>query len=713
MDTGGPHQLSKGCCGSLSPGRQALCHWWLWWHYVPEWGWMLWPSDQWVVKGMCNIIINQILEFLTYFLTILTIMLQAAALCTGRAGACVVHLKTSWLGDPHLAHPGCTDTEYPFLQAHGWFTYKCPCDLLQQQQTKHYKTASTSTEPTPSCRAVCANCDVPRRSTPPAHIGFHRTASPVGAVGGVGYSPPGRNSASPPKSGHASPRAGGSPRSSIHSPSSKAVSPLHSNAHSPPCSGTSSPRGSPRFSPGSPQVVSPPRSLSEGPGISRLVSTASGPGGVMHLSNMTVVNVPRGNMPYNRALVPSASADTITCRHHMALEDPYVNLNPCYKSTTPPEDVLGYPIMTQPMSFVEFTPASLPSLPEATEKCEHAPPRSSTAPNVRGLDEDLTESDLWQQRGLSPRASWAGPETCTDDPLAHCMSTSASWHIYDEVYIPARTVSPEPPERSSSLPQQPIYEPVLRASRPRLDMFGQRIPQRSMSQQAVYNCTPAGYQLRGSTPAIRMDETDSPRGAYALPAPAWAPPSPVSPPYAEVWVPQIQPKQSASFINTPSAKPSQGRLSQSCEHLSSMLSGASISGAKPAIQPSGAPVGPTCSIASHAGAHGAPSAGNPSHVPSGSQATGCTVCLPSTDRGQPCSSYPGASLASNAPTSAVATPAHCSSTTDVTPDEIDAASADYSVAAKNGNTSKRRCPTPPRVLSPSVDNYQCQDIADI
>ena len=33
-------------------------------------------------------------------------LLQVDSLCTGRAGACVVHLKNSWLADPHLALPG-------------------------------------------------------------------------------------------------------------------------------------------------------------------------------------------------------------------------------------------------------------------------------------------------------------------------------------------------------------------------------------------------------------------------------------------------------------------------------------------------------------------------------------------------------------------------------------------------------------------------------
>ena len=611
-----------------------------------------------------------------------------------------------------MAHPGCSDFEYPLLMSHGWFTPKCPCDILQQQQTKHYKTTSTSTESSPSYRTSCANCDVPRRSTPPAYIGFYRNGSPVqGAVGGVGCSSPNRTTGSP--------RPGGSPRSCGHSPPSKAVSPLHSAAvtpgPSPPRSGTSSPRSGPsppRFSPGSPQVAASSRSLVEGPVVSRLVaSSGPGNGAVLHLTNMTtVVNMPRGSMPYNRQMVPSASADTITCRHHMAVnnEDPYVNLNPCYKSTTPTEEVLGpYPIMTQPMSMVEFAPASLPSLPEAAEK-ESAPPRSSTAPNVRGLDEELTESDLWQQRGLSPRASWSGPDTATEDPLAACMSTSASWHIYDEVYIPVRAKSPEVPERSSSLPQQPIYEPVLRktttrTSIPRFEMFNQRVPQRSMSQQAVYAGSPQSnyHHFRGSAPAIKTE--DQVDGLMRNPSPVpddheyevWTPGigMPVSPPYAEVWIPQVPNKLSTSFTAQQQKRPTgQKRLSQSCEQLSSGVLSASTS-------PNSGTV-PCCTVPRYQ----VPEM-EPYELPQPTYALSNPPTNPSTN---PPTNQPTNTLKSHAATNTAT-------------DEPEGACAALSEPPqleepKNGNgkkTSKQRCPTPPRVLSPSVDNYKYRDIADI
>ncbi len=143
----------------------------------------------------------------------------------------------------------------------------------------------------------------------------------------------------------------------------------------------------------------------------------------------------------------------------------YVNFNPGYKCVTPTDDIVRYVMPAPPVA--DSAPASLSSLRHAgTSRDSHGglprgggaivPPRSSTAPNVRGL-EDFTsagacavaEDALWQPR--SPRASWAGPAT-TD---------AADFHVYDEVYIP-RVPSP-PPVRSSSLQNSPLSNPSTRS----------------------------------------------------------------------------------------------------------------------------------------------------------------------------------------------------------------------------------------------------------
>ncbi len=421
---------------------------------------------------------------------------------------------------------------------HGWFGAKCPCDPYQQQQTKHYKTISTSTQPTPSNKIACSNCAVPRRTSPPANLSrFYGTS---------GKHNPGNRSPPPAYSVTCRPLSNGSPPPAYRPPStgtppgmkSSGSFPSPKNGNSPPC------------------------------GVAT-VSTGVGTCVSIAIDGSTVTEA------MSRAIVPSASVDLIDLRSDDT--DQYATFNPCYKSTTPPEDVVPYPILTQPMPLLEGAPASMPSLQEFAPKPEILPPRSLTAPNVRGLD-DLSESGLWQPRGRSPRSSWAGP--ATSNSSTHYVSQQGPWPIYDEVYIPPRGVSPEPPIRTASLPQAAQSHNQTKPKKgdiekgacaagatatsrsmsqiPRLEMLTQTtrigLHQRSVSQQTVAGANAGNsYAL---SPSIKVDcGTSTPTSG------------------TEVWVPQIQHKQSQSFEGLTAKEEqkhnsrSRNRLTQSCEHL--------------------------------------------------------------------------------------------------------------------------------------------------
>ena len=272
----------------------------------------------------------------------------------------------------------------------------------------------------------------------------------------------------------------------------------------------------------------------------------------------------------------------------------YCTINPCYKSSTPPEDVaVSYPLLLQPLSLLDATPASLPSL----QFCRHPdviPPRSSTAPNVRGLEE-VTES-MAQLHTQSPRASWAGPcrSSCSSpgspaNPRRRHDPSAGKWPIYDEVYIP-HCPSPDLPVRSSSLlpvgqkPEVPAKPKRLecgsRSHIPRMDgarpvCGSPRLQQRSVSQQAMHmgasSLRCSSHKLHQcSTPSLHCCDSHPPGAVGGMRA-CINSPSPVR----EVWIPQIQHQQSASFTGLPPAEEDthhQHRLSQSCEQLSQQQS---------------------------------------------------------------------------------------------------------------------------------------------
>lgn len=300
----------------------------------------------------------------------------------------------------------------------------------------------------------------------------------------------------------------------------------------------------------------------------------------------------------------------------------YVNVNPGYKSMTPPDDVVRYVMPSPPV--LESAPASLTSLRHAgtggggagagtPQQPDIVPPRSLTAPNVRGLEDTAdSEGALWQPR--SPRASWAGPQTSSSSSH-HYYRDSPEFHVYDEVYIP-RMPSPPPP-RSASLQNSPLSLPATRNSRVAKNLSSglsravSHIPvpcstestaggstkasasasassspssshgaleRRSGSFQAMHHGG-SGVGASGSASSGSPSSSPSPTSAAAgkqhhhhssssSRRQSKESPSP-SKNYVEVWIPQIAHRQSASFAGlTPKEEQKhQSRLSQSCEQL--------------------------------------------------------------------------------------------------------------------------------------------------
>ena len=385
-----------------------------------------------------------------------------------------------------------------------------------------------------------------------------------------------------------------------------------------------------------PRRISPPGSrppVAPRPAIITRAIAASGspprslprPGVAMPAMGTSALNSNGNPSSCEGHLVASTSIDLIDLSD---VSDHYANFNPCYKSSTPPEEAPQYTLVHK-----NHSEGGVPSLQEynASGRPDVLPPRSSTAPNVCGL-EDLFEKELWKPR--SPRASWAGPSTTQQEE---------EFHIYDEVYVP-RTPPVEPPPRTSSL--QPAKPKRTSSLRPPLQQSEQttnnpRLQQRSASQHTVHlgaHGNGAGSQQRSPSPLTRPPEAGSPSGganeggsspvttcggaiggAGGVTGGALGVSSSGSSPVTDVWVPQIKHKQSASFAGLtaeedPQAQhPRRSRLSQSCEQL------------------------------------------------------------PSVSQPQPQGTSTG----------------------------------------RLNRRTKRRCPTPPRVLSPSLENFKCELIADI
>ena len=272
--------------------------------------------------------------------------LQIGSLCTGRAGACVVHLRSSWRLEPHLVPstlpPGCTETEFHYLISHGWYTSKCPCERIPKQQgEKTYRTTSTSTEPSHNQRSLtCVNCD--------------------------------------------------------HVPSAKR-----------PASSSSSPSPSPSPSGSSQHLVQH---------VYEEIGAVGGAASTQHC---------------RRVLVTSTSIDFIDLND----DDRYANVNPGYKSTTPPEDItVQYPALSQPFPFDPSMASCLPTVEELSEGPDvRVLPASSSTRSV-GQVEEYIRSGGCRQASVSPRSSWSGPEAVHKSPPpphAHVKSVSSPCGFLD------------------------------------------------------------------------------------------------------------------------------------------------------------------------------------------------------------------------------------------------------------------------------------------
>ncbi len=240
-------------------------------------------------------------------------------------------------------------------------------------------------------------------------------------------------------------------------------------------------------------------------------------------------------------LTASTSIDLIDLSSEPSNSNLYANFNPGYKNTTPPDDItVQYPVISAPM--LESAPTSLLSLHQPDNDC--TPPRSLTEPNVRRW-EDLVESELWQPR--SPRASWAGPTTCPESP---------EFNIYGEVNVPG-SPGPSPLRCCSPLTQINTRARVKGSSglhRPLSSIQFYKNEEGLKKRSVSYHTMQCGHSSSAISKTQKKNAS-SPRQNYA-----------------EVWIPQISHRQSASFAElTPDGElktsDNEARLTQSCEQL--------------------------------------------------------------------------------------------------------------------------------------------------
>jgi len=424
----------------------------------------------------------------------------------------------------------------------------------------------------------------------------------------------------------------------------------------------------------------------------------------------------------------------------------YFTVNPSYSCITPPEDQTSssscYPLLLAPRCLLEATASTSTSSSQqsgVTQPRElrdsNAPPRSSTAPNVHGLQE-ITDS-LSALETHSPRASWAGPGQ-THKVSSHVSPSACKGKqrtirqdaatgklpIYDEVYTP-RVASPAPPVRSSSLTSgvgvhcrsdsdSAVLRDIGGRNTPQqsyissLDSVAHhvtaspRLQQRSVSQHAInfssgqrHMHSPISQEY--SLPHHHHTHSlPQPRPAQStLPHPKSSPalhsfPEHVSPPTSprrQVWVPiKKDSLQCTSLIGAlpadlPPSSPSLGgrhRLSASCEELSQAAQHTEQAPAPQTIRYSKS---------------GQSIQGQ--HIPSQFATVRRHTSEQSAGRQSP--RLPASSQQFTVPRQPL-----CSQHASVKP-------STHTVCTAH---NQRRCPTPPRVLSPQGE-MTCHNIADI
>jgi len=167
---------------------------------------------------------------------------------------------------------------------------------------------------------------------------------------------------------------------------------------------------------------------------------------------------PAAPRPSRRLLVASTSIDLIDLSEDSSSDHSrYSSFNPGYKSTTPTDDLsLPYPAT----SVTLYEESNLPVLHEIFE----GPTAAHLAHIVSGANsdlpansipslEDLVKTGLWQEnKGPAPRASWAGPSGPSPPPLPP-RPRSTTPNIQHMESPAAR--SPQSPLSADSSPRSP------------------------------------------------------------------------------------------------------------------------------------------------------------------------------------------------------------------------------------------------------------------
>ena len=600
-------------------------------------------------------------------------MFQVGSLCTGRAGACVVHLKNSWLLEPHLVLPGCTESEYQLLLIHGWFTSKCPCEaaIPLTPRVKTYRTTATSTEP---CHAhhssSCMSCQaaVLRINPPPrlAAAAISHTYEEIGAVGGGD------------------------------------------------------------------------KGVATGTECARTTTT-------------TTVVVASTALDFYQ--IREKSEEEMHSR--LQLERFATNINPGYKSTTPPDDMtLPYPRIPP----VEKEPGL--AVVQENVECggSLATPATPPAPVSRSVSQlhELMQSSDWKPS--NPRASWCAPSTrkSPSPPYAHVKSMSSPGG-----FLHSPPHSPKSPRERSSSPHTSAHLEDQHSA-PHSPKDSSSSQKKGKSRIPTPPRSPRGSWVFPS-PSNRESSNSPYYWELEVPShiPPTANPKPAVPPKSSKLVSSFRviSKKDKRKKDAKALSVSTPQLSTKNSHSPQLTPRAAVTG-KSQVDVRHSPQRseraergdktekgelPSQSMVwvpqerhhPHRGSGGKAGVGNglkcsDKHsvgARSDHPRMGTAKCTPGGrhHRGQHLDTGQGEAR-STPPASAESTPMICRArpTADILTKAaavIDQVSSRQSrrsqsceqlvSAPKDTRRSKRRCPTPPRVLSPSMENVTCEVIADI
>lgn len=216
-------------------------------------------------------------------------------------------------------------------------------------------------------------------------------------------------------------------------------------------------------------------------------------------------SVPMAPCPIRRLIVASTSIDLI----HLSEDvegDRYSNFNPCYKSTTPPDDIsIPYPMIPQTASSFSQTPqTSLPTLHEHVEQvsCAMSLQKQTKVSRSAGQLQELSINDLL---GCLPQASWMAaanhgssssspspsPSPVPPPPPPPAITRmSPSFKDYSK-YLPRSAES----SRSGS---ELLPLPVAQASRPTDEVVCMTTVKSEVKMRNKSSCVPMVSSLRSS-----------------------------------------------------------------------------------------------------------------------------------------------------------------------------------------------------------------------